>query len=75
MYNDNQLFEPKHTSAPGDERHPNAINRSLPEITIRDAHDGVVYGLKDNWNKRKAQAATTPTTGGHHEAMYSLSEN
>ena len=70
MYNDNQLFEPTYTSAEGDERHPDAI-----ETSIRGAHDGVAYGLKDNWNKRQTQAVTTSTTGGRHEAMYSLSDN
>jgi len=39
---------------------------------MRDAHDGVAYGLKDNWNKR---ATTTSTTDGCHEAVYSLSDN
>ena len=53
MYNDNQLFEPTYTSAEGDERHPDAI-----ETSIRGAHDGVAYGLKDNWNKRQTQATT-----------------
>ena len=49
MYNDRQLFEPKHTSAEGnDERHPDAINRSLLETSIRGARDGVACGSKDN---------------------------
>jgi len=75
MYNDNQLFEPKYTSAEDDKRHPDAIGRSLLETSIRGAHDRVAYKSKDNWNKRQTQAATTSTTDGCHEAVYSLSDN